>query len=100
LVVDPVPSNVGGEIGPLPDAACSVIGYTYCRIVTLVGLKLTTRRQEMKQNSSKGENSRKTVYYAGAGLAIGAAKISSYILKPLMQPGKCERRWMGGNIDG
>ena len=27
----------------------------------------------MKQNSSKGENSRKTVYYAGAGLAIGAA---------------------------
>jgi len=28
----------------------------------------------MKQNSSKGENSCKTVYYAGAGLAIGAAK--------------------------
>ena len=27
----------------------------------------------MKQNSSKGENSRKTVYYAGSGLAIGAA---------------------------
>ncbi|MBL7066064.1 MAG: glycine zipper family protein [Anaerolineae bacterium] len=27
----------------------------------------------MKQNSSKGEKSRKTVYYAGAGLAIGAA---------------------------
>jgi len=26
----------------------------------------------MKQNSSKGENSRKTVYYAGSGLAIGA----------------------------
>jgi len=26
----------------------------------------------MEQNSSKGENSRKTVYYAGAGLAIGA----------------------------
>ena len=27
----------------------------------------------MKQNSSKGENSRRTTYYAGAGLAIGAA---------------------------
>jgi len=27
----------------------------------------------MKQNSSKGQNSRKTVYYAGAGMAIGAA---------------------------
>ena len=27
----------------------------------------------MEQNSSKGENSRKTVYYAGSGLAIGAA---------------------------
>ena len=27
----------------------------------------------MKQNSSKGENSRKTVYYVGSGLAIGAA---------------------------
>ena len=27
----------------------------------------------MEQNSSKGENSRKTAYYAGAGLAIGAA---------------------------
>jgi len=27
----------------------------------------------MEQNSSKGENSRKTVYYTGAGLAIGAA---------------------------
>ncbi len=26
----------------------------------------------MEQNSGKGENSRKTVYYAGAGLAIGA----------------------------
>ena len=26
----------------------------------------------MEQNSSKGEKSRKTVYYAGAGLAIGA----------------------------
>jgi len=26
----------------------------------------------MEQNSSKGENSRQTVYYAGAGLAIGA----------------------------
>ena len=54
----------------------------------------------MEQNSSKGENSHKTVYYAGAGLAIGTAKRSFYILKPLMQPGKCERRWMGGNIDG
>ena len=54
----------------------------------------------MKQNSSKGENSRKTVYYAGAGLAIGATKRSSYILKPLMKPGNCERMWMGGNIDG
>jgi uncharacterized membrane protein len=28
---------------------------------------------KMEQNSSKGENSRKTVYYAGSGLAIGAA---------------------------
>jgi len=27
----------------------------------------------MEQNSSKGENSRKAVYYAGSGLAIGAA---------------------------
>jgi len=27
----------------------------------------------MKRNSSKGEASRKTAYYAGAGLAIGAA---------------------------
>jgi len=27
----------------------------------------------MKQNPSKGENSRKTAYYAGSGLAIGAA---------------------------
>ena len=54
----------------------------------------------MEQNSSKGENSRKAPYYAGAGLAIGAAKRSFYILKPLMQPGKFERRWMGGNIDG
>jgi len=27
----------------------------------------------MEQNSSKGENSRKTVCYAGSGLAIGAA---------------------------
>jgi len=27
----------------------------------------------MKQNSRKGEKSRKTVYYAGSGLAIGAA---------------------------
>ena len=27
----------------------------------------------MEQNSSKGENSRKTAYYAGSGLAIGAA---------------------------
>ena len=27
----------------------------------------------MKQNSSKGENSRKTAYVAGSGLAIGAA---------------------------
>ena len=27
----------------------------------------------MEQNSSKGENSRKTAHYAGAGLAIGAA---------------------------
>jgi len=27
----------------------------------------------MEQKSSKGENSRKTVYYAGAGLTIGAA---------------------------
>ena len=27
----------------------------------------------MEQNSSKGENSRRTVYYAGSGLAIGAA---------------------------
>ena len=27
----------------------------------------------MKQNSTKKENSRKTAYYAGAGLAIGAA---------------------------
>jgi hypothetical protein len=26
----------------------------------------------MEQNSSKGQNSRKTAYYAGAGLAIGA----------------------------
>jgi len=26
----------------------------------------------MEQNSSKGQNSRKTTYYAGAGLAIGA----------------------------
>ena len=26
----------------------------------------------MKQNSSKGEKFRKTVYYAGSGLAIGA----------------------------
>jgi hypothetical protein len=25
----------------------------------------------MKQNSSKGENSRKTMYFAGAGLVIG-----------------------------
>ncbi len=54
----------------------------------------------MEQNSSKGENSRKTVYYAGAGLAIGAAKRYFYILKPLMQPRKCETRWMGGNING
>jgi len=54
----------------------------------------------MEQNSSKGENSRKTVYCAGSGLAIGAAKRSFYILKPLMQPGKCERKWTGGNIDG
>jgi len=53
----------------------------------------------MKRNSSKGK-SRKTVYYAGAGLTIGAAKRSCDILKPLMQPGKCERMWMGGNIDG
>ena len=27
----------------------------------------------MEQNSSKGEDSRKTAYYAGSGLAIGAA---------------------------
>ena len=27
----------------------------------------------MEQKSSKGEKSRKTVYYAGSGLAIGAA---------------------------
>jgi len=27
----------------------------------------------MEQNSSKGEISRKTVYYAGSGLVIGAA---------------------------
>jgi len=54
----------------------------------------------MEQNSSKGENSRKTAYDTGAGLAIGAAKRSSYILRSLMQLGKCERRWMGGNIDG
>lgn len=27
----------------------------------------------MEQNSSKGENFRKTAYYAGSGLAIGAA---------------------------
>ena len=27
----------------------------------------------MKQNSSKGEKSHKTAYYAGSGLAIGAA---------------------------
>ena len=27
----------------------------------------------MDMNSSKGEKSRKTVYYAGSGLAIGAA---------------------------
>jgi len=27
----------------------------------------------MKQNSSKEKNSRKTAYYAGSGLAIGAA---------------------------
>ena len=27
----------------------------------------------MEQNSSKGENSRKTTYYAGAGMVIGAA---------------------------
>lgn len=27
----------------------------------------------MEQNSSEGEDSRKTVHYAGAGLAIGAA---------------------------
>jgi len=38
----------------------------------------------MEQNSSKGENSRKTAYYAGAGLATGTAKRYSYILKPLM----------------
>jgi len=26
----------------------------------------------MERNSSKGENSRKTMYYAGAGLVVGA----------------------------
>ena len=36
----------------------------------------------MKQNSSKGEKFRKTVYYAGAGLAIGAGV--GMILGPLL----------------
>ena len=31
------------------------------------------RRQTMDTNSSKGDDTRKTVYYAGSGLAIGAA---------------------------
>jgi hypothetical protein len=29
----------------------------------------------MERNSSKGQNSRKTTYYAGAGLAIRAASV-------------------------
>jgi uncharacterized membrane protein len=31
------------------------------------------RSERMKQNSNKGKNFRKSVYYAGAGMAIGAA---------------------------
>ena len=30
------------------------------------------RKQEMKSSSNKGRSSRKTAYYAGPGLAIGA----------------------------
>jgi uncharacterized membrane protein len=36
-------------------------------------IQQTERSGKMEQNSSKGQNSRKTAYYAGAGLAIGAA---------------------------
>ena len=36
----------------------------------------------MEQNSSKKENSRKTAYYAGAGLAIGAGV--GMILGPML----------------
>ena len=36
-------------------------------------LQMEEGSRRMKQNSSKGENSRKTAYYAGSGLAIGAA---------------------------
>ncbi len=31
------------------------------------------RKQEMESSPNKGRSSRKTVYYAGSGLAIGAA---------------------------
>jgi len=36
-------------------------------------IQQTERSGKMEQNSSKGQNSRKTAYYTGAGLAIGAA---------------------------
>jgi len=42
----------------------------------------------MEQNSSKGENSHKTVYYAGSGLAIGAAIGMIFGLM-------CSRTWRG-----
>jgi len=45
-------------------------------------IQQTERSRKMKQNSSKGEKSRKTVYYAGAGLAIGAGV--GMILGPLL----------------